>query len=110
MWLSWASQVMQQPCSVLGLLLMSRAWVVPGSNLIDGASEADKEVEYVGRNVWSTGILKPGNREVQNLNGKGRQTWCQLRHVVDPRSTRLPTYKFHRATNGIRSEHGYKPF
>ena len=25
------------------------------------------------------------------------------------RSTRLPTYKFHRATDGIRLEHGYKP-
>lgn len=37
-------EAMQQPCSGFRVSsLMSRAWAVPGSHLIDGASEAEKE-------------------------------------------------------------------
>lgn len=38
-------------------------------------------------------LLKPGNREVQNPNDKGGQTWCQLRLVGDLLEYKAPNLR-----------------
>ena len=60
----------------------------PASSM--GHQRQRKKHENVGRNVWNVGLLKPGNREVQNPDGKGGQTWCQLRQVMDLSKAKAP--------------------